>query len=77
MLTASPATGAADPVAEAEVPAGASGIAGIPLMPGIPGVVAPDPKVTDGAVCDGGDEDIRPAAPPPTAQHARPDVVRA
>jgi hypothetical protein len=32
------------------------GIAGIPLIPGIPGVVAADPKVTDGEVADCGDE---------------------
>jgi hypothetical protein len=59
MLTALPATGAADPVVATVVPAGASdidGIDGMPLMPGIPGVVAPDPKVTDGEVADGGDE---------------------
>ncbi|HEY6856885.1 MAG TPA: hypothetical protein VI194_11835 [Mycobacterium sp.] len=28
----------------------------MPLIPGIPGFVAPDPKVTDGEVGDGGDE---------------------
>ena len=39
------------------MPAGGADIAGMPLMPGIPGVVAPDPKVTDGEVCDGGDEE--------------------
>jgi hypothetical protein len=32
------------------------GIDGIPLIPGIPGVVAADPKVTDGDVADCGDE---------------------
>jgi hypothetical protein len=32
------------------------GIAGIPLIPGIPGVVAADPKVTDGEVAGCGDE---------------------
>jgi hypothetical protein len=48
MLTASPPTGAGDPVAGA-VPAGALGIEGIPLIPGIPAVpLAPEPKVTDG-----------------------------
>jgi hypothetical protein len=56
MLIALPTTGAADPVVEAVVPAGTSGIDGMPLIPGIPGVVAPDPKVTDGEVADGGDE---------------------
>ncbi len=56
MLTALPATGAAGPVADAEVLAEALGIGGIPLMPGIPGVVAPEPNVTDGEVADGGDE---------------------
>ena len=56
MLTELPATGAADPVVEAVVPAGACGIDGMPLIAGIPGVVAPDPKVTDGEVGDGGDE---------------------
>jgi hypothetical protein len=56
MLTALPTTGVADPVVEALVPAGASGIDGMPLIPAIPGVVAPDPKVTDGEGADGGDE---------------------
>ncbi|MGA7132633.1 MAG: hypothetical protein WBZ15_09915 [Mycobacterium sp.] len=56
MLTALPATGAAEPVVEAVVPAGTFGIDGMPLIPGIPGFVAPDPKVTDGEVGDGGDE---------------------
>jgi hypothetical protein len=56
MLTALPTTGVADPVVEALVPAGRSGIDGMPLITGIPGVVAPDPKVTDGEVADGGDE---------------------
>jgi len=56
MLTALPATGAAGPVVEAVVPAGTSGIDGMPLIAGIPGVVAPDPKVTDGDVADGADE---------------------
>jgi hypothetical protein len=57
MLTASPATGAAGAVTEAEVPAGAPGIDGIPLMPGIPGV-APliVARVADGEVPDCGDE---------------------
>jgi hypothetical protein len=56
MLTASPATGAADPVADAEGPAEGPDIDGMPPMPGIPGV-APDPKVADGCdVCGGGDE---------------------
>jgi hypothetical protein len=31
------------------------GMEAMPLLPGIPGVVAPDPKVTDGDVADGAD----------------------
>jgi hypothetical protein len=56
MLTVSPATAAGDPVADADAPADARGIDGMPLIPGMPGVVAPDPNVTDGAGWDGGDE---------------------
>jgi hypothetical protein len=41
---------------DAVVPAGTSGIDGMPLIPGMPGVVAPDPKVTDGEGAGGGDE---------------------
>jgi hypothetical protein len=32
------------------------GMDGMSLIPGMPGVVAPDPNVTDGEVADGGDE---------------------
>jgi hypothetical protein len=56
MLTALPATGAAGPADAWLVPAGMFGIGAIPLIPGIPGVVAADPKVTDGDVADCGDE---------------------
>jgi hypothetical protein len=54
MLPAWPATGAAVPVGEALVPAGGADIGGMPVIPGIPGVVAPDPKVTDGGEVAGG-----------------------
>jgi hypothetical protein len=65
MVTWSPATAAGDPVADA-VPDGAPVIAGIPLMPGIPGVpLAFDPKVTDG--CAAGREDEQPASTTLTA----------
>jgi hypothetical protein len=69
MVTASPAAAAGAPVVDA-VPAGALGIDGIPLMPGIPGVaLAPEPKVTDG--CALGREDEHPASnSTPTANKA-------
>jgi hypothetical protein len=57
MLTALPDTGAAGPVVAPPVPAGMFGIGAIPLIPGIPGVLAADPNVTDGVVvADWGDE---------------------
>jgi len=70
MVTWSPATAAGDPVADA-VPDGAPVIAGIPLMPGIPGVpLAFDPKVTDGWAL--GCEDEQPASnSAPAANKAR------
>jgi hypothetical protein len=56
MLTWLPLTGAAGAVTDA-VPDGEPGIAGIPLMPDIPGVPpAPEPKVTDGCAAGGEDE---------------------
>ena len=70
MVTWSPATATGDPVADA-VPDGAPVIAGIPLMPGMPGVpLAFDPKVTDG--CAAGREDEHPASnSTPTAEMAK------
>jgi hypothetical protein len=50
MLTALPDTGADGPAVAAPVPAGMFGIGAIPLIPGIPGVAAAEPKVTDGVV---------------------------